>query len=433
VAEAESVLTRFADARVLFAAALAVRVAYLLTVGTQQAALFHPDSQLFVDLALSPDWWRGHPERMPGYPIFLHFHFLIFGADAFWAPVLSQLAIDAFACVAIARTAEWVRPGTGRWAGVAAALNPTQIVMASVVLGDSIFMACIAGGFLAMARWWRRGKMPSDALAVGLWFGLALFNRAIVWPFVPVLATAMLAESRTLRPAAIAVAVIAVFAAPVVVQNWLLHGKPALSAQGGMHMALWWYPLARESADGTPFAKSAGEVADEFARRGGRRDGSDWFGDEAIYAGIAREGLASVGPAGIAKAWTLGATINLASPATLMIPHVMALPRTGFYATPGATPVEKVWNFVSGSSSAAYLGWLAGGIVLEWPVRLLAVAGLAVALRRRELRAAGIFAVLWIGFVLAVQGPVASAKYRLLIEPLCAVLAAQLCRTRRAA
>ncbi len=424
MAQAQGVLNRLADARVLFVAALAVRAFYLLAVGTQQSALFHPDSQMFVDLASSPEWWRGHPERMPGYPVFLHLHFLIFGANSFWAPVATQLVIDAFACVAIARTAETLQPGTGRWAGLAAALNPTQIVMAGVVLGDSIFMACLAGGFLALARWWRGGSAASGALAVGLWFGLALFNRAVVWPFVPVLAVAMLLVARSWRPAAIAVAAIAVFAAPIAMQNWIVHGKPALSAQGGIHMALWWYPLARESADGTPYAKTADEVTEEFARRGGRRDGSDWFGDEAVYAGIAREGLAGVGPVGIAKAWILGAAINLASPATLMIPVVMTLPRTGFYATEGKTPIAKVANFLSRSSSDTYLAWLGLGAAVEWPVRLLAIAGLAFALLRPALRAPAVFALLWFGYILAVQGPVASAKYRLPMEPLCMVLAA---------
>jgi hypothetical protein len=102
----------------------------------------------------------------------------------------------------------------------------------------------------------------------------------------------------------------------------------------------------------------------------------------------------------------------------------MALPRTGFYATEGSTPIAKARNFLAESSSEPYLGWLVVGIVAEWPVRLLAVVGLVVALRRRDLRPAGVFAVLWIGYVLAVHGPVASAKYRLPIEPAAMVLAA---------
>jgi hypothetical protein len=56
-------------------------------------------------------------------------------------------------------------------------------------------------------------------------------------------------------------------------------------------------------------------------------------------------------------------------------------------------------------------------------VRLLGVLGLWSAWRRRDTRAVAIFAVAWIGFVLAVQGPVASAKYRLPIEPIAIALA----------
>ncbi|MBI1245681.1 MAG: hypothetical protein GC202_11800 [Alphaproteobacteria bacterium] len=429
MAQAQGLLDRLARAPALFALAFGIRAAYLLATGIESAGLVHPDSGLFIDMALSPEWWQGSPERMPGYPIFLHFHFLVFGTGALWAPVISQLAIDACACVAIARLADCIQAGAGRWAGLMAALNPTQIVLAGVVLGDSIFMACLAAGFLELARW---HKMHDDrtatAMRAGWWFGLALFNRAVLWPFVPVLALAMLISDgftvRAWRATSCVVLAIALFAAPVVTRNWIAYGKPALSAQGGMHMALWWYPLAREAADGTPYARTAGEVAAAYDAHGGIRDGTDPFGSEAIYSGIAREGLSATSPAGILKAWLFGAAINLASPATLMIPRVMALPRTGYYSTVGQTPVEKVRNFLTLSSSRTYLLWLAAGISVEWPVRAIALAGLVLLLSRRETRGAGLFAILWIGYVLVIQGPVASAKYRLPVEPIFVAAAA---------
>ncbi len=419
----------------LFALAFGVRLVYLASVGTTPDALFHPDTPKFVDLALSPGWWQGSAERMPIYPIFLHLHFIVFGATAFWAPVVTQMAVDSAACVGIARLADVICRGSGRFAGPVAALNPTQIVMSGVLLGDSLFVACLTGGFLALARW-RIADPQSNvgqAVRVGVWFGLALLNRAVVWPFLPVLAAAMYVaalRSEKLRAAAwrgpaAAMAVVLICAAPIVVRNWVAYGTPALSSQGGMHMALWWYPLVREVADGTPYAVTTTQVLTRYQELVGTDDGSRPFENEAIYSQLARDGISELKSVAVAvvKAWATGAAINLAAPATLMIPAVMDLPRIGFYATPGEVPFGKIVNFVTASSSQTYQLWLAGGVVLEWPVRFIALMGLVAALSTRGLRGAGLFAVLWIGYVLAVQGPVASAKYRLPVEPLVAVLA----------
>jgi 4-amino-4-deoxy-L-arabinose transferase-like glycosyltransferase len=420
MAQAEGVLTRLGGSAAIFGIALGVRLAYLLWQGTGPADTFHPDTPMFLAIAVSPDWWSGTSERLPGYPIFLALHFAAFGAEAYWAPLVSQCALDALACVAIARTAERVRPGAGAWAGILATLNPTQIVMAAVLLGDSLFVSCLAFGFLALARWWRGEGGPA---AVGVWFGLALVNRAVLWPFLPILGLAMVwagARRGAWRAAPVALGIVTLFAAPIVAWNWVESGKVALSSQGPTHVALWWYPLVKEAHDGTPYALSVEEASAAFRAAGG---GAGGFADADIYDAIARQRLAQLPPQAFAKAWAMGAAINLASPATLMIPRAMWLPRTGFYATQGESPVLKVRNFLTQSSSASYLAWLAGGVALEWPVRFLAFAGLLAGLASRAARPAALFAVAWVGFVLVVQGPVASAKYRLPIEPLAMVFA----------
>lgn len=411
----------------IFAAALAVRLLYLAAIYDGVGSLSHVDSGMWLGLARDPASWLGTSERMPIYPLFLGLHVALFGELGPLAAIVSQMAIDAAACVAIARLAEAIRPGAGIWAGVLAAFNPTQIVMAGVLLGDSLFMALLTGGFLALARWWRAGApaRPVAGLVVGAWFGAALLNRAVIWPFLPVFGVALFAlawgmggrPARAWRVPAVALAIVALCAAPMIARNWATHGVVALSSQGGSHLALWVYPLAKEAADGTPYERTFEAVRRIYVERGGRFDGQDPFAESALYGEIAREGIADVGTPGMLKAWTLGAAINLASPATLMIPPVMGLRRTGFYATEGATPIAKVWNFLTRSSSGTYLLWLAGGIAIEWPIRALAVVGLMLALIAAPARPAALFAGLWIGYVLAVLGPIASAKYRLPIEP----------------
>jgi hypothetical protein len=433
MAQTEGLLRSARTGYWIFAAALTVRVIYLLWVYDDVGSLSHADSAMWLELAQNSTTWFGTHDRMPAYPLFLHAHFLVFGAQAPIAAVVSQMAIDAAACVGIARLADAIRPGAGLWAGTFAVLNPTQIVMAALLLGDSLFMALLTGGLLAMANWWRTGSSDRllSAFAIGVWFGLGLLNRAMIWPFVPVLGLALFAicwrmgtsPTRALRVPAAALAVIGLCATPIMIKNWETYNVAALSSQGGMHFGLWVYPLVKEASDGTPYETTVEEVRRTFIARGGQGNTQTPFEQSAIYGQIVREGLADVGFAGIAKAWALGAAVNLASPATLMIPPVMALPRTGFYATQGNTPLEKVANFLMQSSSLAYLGWLAGGIAVEWPVRLLSVFGLFLTLSRRATLAPGIFAALWIGFVLTIHGPIASPKYRLPIEPIAMAMA----------
>jgi 4-amino-4-deoxy-L-arabinose transferase-like glycosyltransferase len=422
MAQAQGVLTILEKPFALFALAFGVRLAWLAFTGVSAPATFHPDSPMFLALAAGPDWWQGSTERMPGYTIFLRLTMAPFGADAYWAPIVVQMAIDAAACIAIARTADIVKPGAGRYAGLLAALNPTQIMLAATMLGDTIFVACLAFGFLSLARLWKGEGGPA---AIGFWFGLALFNRAVVWPFLPVLALGIFLLKRGrrgLRDAVIVLGFVAAFAAPMILRNGVMYGSFALSSQGPIHMALWWYPLVKEAEDGTPYPQSFAEMRARFAKLRGE-DGRGPFEDAAIYRELTREYLWALPPQAFVKAWLSGMAINLASPATLMIPQVMKIQRIGFYETEGETPFSKMHNFIAESSTARYLAWMAGGVLIEWPVRLLGVIGLWLLLRIRERRAPAIFAIAWIGFILAVQGPVASAKYRLPIEPIAMALA----------
>jgi hypothetical protein len=421
MAQAESLLNRLARPASLFAFAFSIRLLYLAVIGLDAEALSHPDSSLFVHIANDTDWWRGTHSRMPFYPIFLRLHFSIFGADALWAPIVTQMAVDALACVAISRTSEAICRGSGRWAGLFAAFNPTQIVLAGALLGDSLFVSCFVGGFLALARWSRGDSSP---VAIGIWLGVALLNRALIWPFLPVIGVAMAVRASgidRIRAPIIVLLIVGLFAAPIIVRNWAETGSAALTSQGGVHMAFWLYPLTREAADGTPYAVSVAAARERFEALGGARPEITAFEASALYSQVAREGLRDVGLVGIAKSWVVGALINLASPATQMIPTVMALPRTGFYDTVGASPLEKIKNFVFYSSGRDYIAWIFVGIAIEWPIRLIALLGFLIAWRARTTRAAAVFALLWVGYILAVQGPVASAKYRLPIEPVAMV------------
>ena len=93
----------------------------------------------------------------------------------------------------------------------------------------------------------------------------------------------------------------------------------------------------------------------------------------------------------------------------------------------GATMVEKMKNFLFHSESATY-GWaLLVGIAGVFVIRIIQTAGLIDAIeqawreRTHMLPIATLFA-LWFCFILTVNGPVASPKYRLPLEPVLNIL-----------
>ena len=153
----------------------------------------------------------------------------------------------------------------------------------------------------------------------------------------------------------------------------------------------------------------------------------DPFTRSRAMSRAAFEVLVELGQVPIAKAWGYGAAINLFSPAVILATPVRALPRTGFYATPGDSKVDKVIGFLLRNDNRLD-GWvlvIATAATMVW--RVVQLRGLWRGLRRaiagdRFALALGLILVAWIGFILAINGPVASAKYRAPIEPAMIVL-----------
>ncbi len=438
------------DIALIALVALGARLAYLALVYSGDASLMVPDSGLYLALAAeSHAWmasaghagdWQSDPTRLPLYPLFLAAVRLFVGSPDPLYPVLAQIVIDSLACLMVARLGASFGGRTGLIAGLAAALNPTQIVFSALILTDSLFLFFATAMLAASCRWLERPK-PGAALAIGLAGGGALLTRAVLWPWLALLAlllAALLALAgrwretgwrRFLAQAALGAAAVVLVISPVIERNLRQHGTLSLSAQSGWHALYWIVPLAREAGDGTPWARSVAELEIKFAARTpGLAELGPFALNRAQLAFAAAE-LAALGPVAIAGAWAYGAAINLAAPAVIQSPPVAALPRTGFYATPGDSKLDKIVTFMFRNDHPVYARILLAGIVLEVLLRLGQGLGLARAWGRREGRgregrARLALLLAWIGFVLAVSGPVASAKYRLPAEPALAVLLA---------
>jgi hypothetical protein len=418
----------------MFALALGLRliVAIALYLGGGADAFLIADSGDYLAIA------RGElasTQFMPLYPWFLRAHVAMFGPSPVW-PVMSQLVVDSATCVVAARLAAVLDARLALPAGLLAAINPVQVVMATLVLTETVFVF-----FCALALWaafeWLRAPRWQWSAAIGLAVGFAILTRAMLVPWALGLVVVLMIAARVLGPltraragqAVLAAAVALAIQVPVVLDNHARHGGWGLTAQGGTYALLWVVPLVMEAKDGTPHAEGARQMQERFAALLDAPAERDPYGHSRALSRAAFGVLAELGPVPIAKAWAIGAAINLFAPAVILTQPVRTLPRTGFYATPGRTKLDKVRAFLFENDNPLY-GWvlLAAAVgTLAW--RAVQALGLWRGVRAaiagdRVLGAALVLLMVWIGYILAVNGPLASAKYRAPIEPALMVLAA---------
>jgi 4-amino-4-deoxy-L-arabinose transferase-like glycosyltransferase len=373
-------------------------------------------------------WLGSDVGRMPIYPWLVTLNVLVFGSLAPITTVLVQGVVDSGTCLLVHRIAKSIDSRIALPAAIAAAINPTQIVLSGIVYTDTLFAFFIALFLAGAASWLRKPAWPA-ALSVGIGLGLAALVRIVVAPWVPVMIVVLLVAARLVgrlrvpqvgQVAAMA-AIFALAIGPILARNVDEYGAWTLTSQGGSHLALWVAPLVREAKDGTPWERGTAAMEQRARQRFGPSVANP-FTESSRYAALGREELVRLGPAAVIKAWAIGAAINLASPAIIISPPIAQLPRIGFYATKGGTMFEKIGNFLFHSDNAAYAWALLLGVAGVALVRLIQLCGAFAVVRDRQVWPIVVLLALWCGFILAANGPVASPKYRLPMEPVLCVL-----------
>jgi hypothetical protein len=145
------------------------------------------------------------------------------------------------------------------------------------------------------------------------------------------------------------------------------------------------------------------------------------FHRSAMRAEIARDEMARLPPAAFAKAWLEGMVVNLGAPALLADPRVRALPKPSFYNAPGASLWEKTRAYVF-DDPGRYQLLLVAGLLATLPFLVLEAVGFVML--ARTLPWAAVFAGGVLAYFLLLNGPIATAKYRMPMEPVLIVLAA---------
>jgi 4-amino-4-deoxy-L-arabinose transferase-like glycosyltransferase len=427
----------------IFLVALALRCGYAfwLYLSFGNAGLMGTDSYNYLDhtrafvVEISKGavhgWrWLGlDPFIMPLMTWLVALHVMAFGALAPLTYVLCQGALDALTCVLIYGIALEFNPRFALPAAGFAVVNSTQIVLSGFVYTDTPFLFFVSIMLLACVRWMREPSWRW-ALVIGAGLAGAAMFRILIIAWVPALLIFMLVIrifmgfSRVhLMQLIAAAAVFGIAIGTLTLRNIKEYNAFALSPQNGMHLNWWIVPLIKEARDGTPWARGMEEMLKRTRERFGPQSLNP-FVESRRNTQVAMDELKTYGIAPIAKAWLFGAAINVGSPAVILSPPVATLPRVGFYETAGATLTEKVWNFLFRSSSATYALILATGVLVLACVRVVQLVGL-FALLRRENRNIGVLLLLagWCGFILLLNGPIGSPKYRLPMEPAFNILA----------
>jgi 4-amino-4-deoxy-L-arabinose transferase-like glycosyltransferase len=430
----------------LFGSALAIRWAYALVMyfSLGETGLKGEDSygyasvaQLFADAVASGSmsgwqWLGSNTVMMPLFNALLALSDLLFGHFGILAYVLLQGVCDAAACVLVYLIARDIRPECAAAAGIVAAINPTQIVMSGLYYPDTIFVFFLSLSLLGTVRWLRLPTAGSTALiAIGL--ACATLYRVLVLPWVAVLIVILFAHAAfrsrltaatTVKLGSIAI-VVGLCAGVVLARNVAVYGAWQLTSQGGRHLQ-YVVPWVGQAFDGTPWAAGEKKLIDDTTARY-PEPARNVFDESNRQTKVAMEAWRGFGLLPTAKAWLYGAAINMASPGIILSPPLLQIPRTGFYSTPGNSMIEKVKNFLFNGKSGVYTWALLIGGLGVFLVRMMQLVGAGSLIKaawrdRSTAMPVALVMGLWCCFILATNGPVASPKYRLPLEPLLNVL-----------
>jgi 4-amino-4-deoxy-L-arabinose transferase-like glycosyltransferase len=428
----------------LFAGAAVLRWAYALTLHAFMGVdgLLGMDSRGFLSAAQSfaerlaagtVEGWQfvstTDLSLMPLVPWLWILCALVFGDLAALIFVLLQGLLDAGTCLFVYGIARSIAPRAALPAALFAVFNPTQIVMAGLFYTDTTFLFLVAWSLHAGLRWMERPSWQY-ALLTGIGLGLAALTRILIVPwaacFLAILLIAAAIRHRLDRAMtaqlAIASVILALCVAPVIARNIAVYRTAALTVQTGAHYAFWVAPLVRQARDGTPWTQGVEEMKERVRAQMGDGSGNP-FEDSRRMEAIAIAAIGEYGVVAVAKAWLVGAAINLGAPAVLISPPILLLPRTGFYATPGNSMTEKIGNFLFRSENAIYTWALIAGATGLVVIRLVQLVGVISLVRAGANVPALLVLLSWIAYILFVNGPIGSPKYRLPIEPALAVFA----------
>jgi len=392
------------------------------------------DSKLYLQLAenISLDRSKGFDfnalfpstEDMPLYPLFISGIFSLFGKSEIFL-VLLQIIIDSITCILIALLAKEVDRRLFFFAGVFAACNPTQIVISSIILTDTIFLFFVTMSFYALVKCTKKiSWIYLTLLAVTI--ALGIMTRAVLMPWAIFVTVYLLFLTiryqryfKNYLMILFSISLCLLILSPQLERNYSHYGTFQLVDKTGNHYLNWVVPMIRQMNEGISHSRAAAENHELLAQDPNYTSSKNPFEKSDIQMMYAVEKIKQMGPLAVAQSWILGGSMNLFSPAISLSPPFKNLTHKGLYEIEGKNRYEKIWNFLFKNENSVYSRVFLFSLSVTFFVRLVQVYGLSVLLVRPGfLRHIAILFLIWIAYVLLVNGPIGSPKYRLSLEPM---------------
>tara|TARA_Y100001970_G_scaffold294127_1_gene447207 strand:+ start:51453 stop:52865 length:1413 start_codon:yes stop_codon:yes gene_type:complete len=441
-------LENFSTLSIVFALALLVRAAYTVGIyfGVGIEGLFYEDSPIYVALAqtfletgdfqreIADNIYIPETERMPLYIFFLAIHQGISGSIDPLFPALTQCFLGALTCLMIYQMAGLIDKRLSLLAGIFSAFNPTMIIIGTSILTDGLFFFLTTASLWA-AMLWLKGPSLKYAIFLGCILALAISTRVMILPWAGAclillpLGSLLISKfkfSQLGHMLFIALIVIA-SQSPILIRNIQQFNSWQLTSQGGTHTLNWVVPLVMEVNDGTPQVEGAKVMTKRFDEQFGSQQINNPFEKSNKMQALAWSEMAKLDTSAILKSWLLGSAINLFSPSPILTPPIKNLPRTGFFDTPGDSKIEKIKSFLFNNDSMIYAWVLLISLVFLFITRAVQLIGFIVLIKdnwvdkTKRLFSTGrvqlLFLIIWTVYILLLNGPIASPKYRIPIEP----------------
>ena len=416
----------------IFALALGLRLLNLAASSFTMDAMLLEDAKMYWTVANTGQGILdtaqvivfNQAERVPVYTLFLATMISLFGAY-FLPALLIQCLLDAITCLMIMALGRRVFP-TNYWLfGFLAAVWPNLIMHSAMILTDTLFIFFFTA-FLLSFVWLLEKQKVSYALMVGVMLGMATMTRPVTQFFIlltPVLVPIMLVCAKAkLRDALLQSLIICLvsltFLSPILLKNIQNYGSYALTSQNGAHLQNWVAAeivMLRDGINRTDAIARMSAKTDQAIAALPPASQNNPFTISAQHVSTATNEILASQPSIILKSWAQGAMINLVAPAIMIDKRVRSLPHLSFSTDTSGGLLTRLQQFIAGSSKAyvAILLVSIGGAII---VSIIQFGGFFVQLRITPMLA--ILGFLTMAYFVLINGPVASPKYRLPIEPI---------------
>jgi hypothetical protein len=415
----------------VFLFALALRLLNLVSSDISISAVLVEDAAIYWGYAnLSQDFFNtvanilfGQSDQVPGYMLFLAAIVSLFGEDSL-PPLVTQTIVDSFTCVLIMLIGKRIFPKNYWIFGFLAAISPNLIIHSGMILTETLFTFFFTAFLLAFVRLLERETIV-NVLVVGILLGLTTMIRPVTQfaiLLIPIFLPLILISIKTKPKKAITIGCITCLAsmailAPILVKNLHKYGSFALTSQNGVHLQYWVAAELVMLRDGVSRAEAIAKMKIKTDRK--INDLPEYnrinpFVISSLQSQIAKnEILASTLPV-ILQSWAQGVLVNLASPAILIDRRVRNLPHSSFAESTSGDLLTRIQQFIDGSSMI-YVTILIVSVVGGAVISIIQFLGFFIHFRITPLLAT--LGLLTLAYFVLVNGPVASPKYRMPIEP----------------